>query len=219
MNDMSSIDARDAIDAPAGTVPERRLRQRLIMVSVPMLVVAAGAVFWLTGGRTVSTDNAQINAQVAEISSEVSGRVTDVLVTENQVVHKGDLLLRIDQAPYRIALMQADAAVGNAQLSIAQLVGAFHSKQADTSKSASDVGLARDTLKRQEQLLAQGFTTRATYDAAKAGLAAAEAQQASDASSAESARAMLGTSRAGGHPQVEAAMAMREKAALDLART
>lgn len=219
MNDMSSIDAAKAVDAPADTKPAGKLRHRLLMVSVPLIVLAAGGYFWLTSGRTVSTDNAQVNAQVAQISSEVSGRVTEVLVSENQLVHKGDLLLKIDQQPYRIALMQADAAVGNAQLTIAQLQSTYLAKQADTSKSASDVGLATDTLRRQEELLKLGFTTRASYDAAKAALAAAKAQQASDASSAESARAVLGTSRSGGHPQVEAAVAMRDKAALDLART
>jgi len=216
---MSSIARGEAIEASTVVAPRRRLARLLVMVSVPLIVIAAGLYAWLTSGRTISTDNAQVNTQMASISSEVTGRVTDVFVTESQHVKKGDLLLRIDPAPYRIALMQADAAVGNARLSIAQLQSTFQAKQADTAKSASDVGLARDTLHRQEELLRLGFTTRASYDAAKAALAAATAEQSSAASSADSARAVLGTSRNGGHPQVEAALAMREKAALDLART
>lgn len=218
MNDMSKIAGSTVIaDIPAP--PQRRFGRLAIMFSVPALLIVAGLYFWLTSGKTISTDNAQVNAHVVAVSSEVTGRVTDVFIVENQHVKKGDLLFRLDQAPYRIALMQADAAVGNAQLSIAQLESTYHAKQADTVKSGSDVSLARDTFHRQQELLARGFTTRASYDAAKAGLAAAEAEQASAQSSAESAQAVLGKSASGGHPQVEAAIATREKAQLDLART
>lgn len=213
---MSSITG-DALAAPS--VEERKLGRLVLMFSLPALLLATGLYFWLTSGRTVSTDNAQVNAHVVDISSEVAGRIVDVYAVENQTVKKGDLLFRIDPAPYRIALMEAEAAVGNAQLTVAQLQSTYHAKQADTQKSVSDVGLARDTFRRQQELLARGFTTRASYDAAKAGLAAAVAQEASAASEAESARAVLGTSKAGGHPQVEAAMAARDKARLDLART
>ncbi|MDB5685818.1 MAG: secretion protein HlyD family protein [Rhizorhabdus sp.] len=220
MNDMSKISANPADvadDAPAAR--GGRVKRLALMFLLPVILLVAGGYYWLTSGKTVSTDNAQVNAQVVGVSAEVTGRVTDVYIRENQTVHKGDLLFKVDQAPYRIALMQAEAAVGNAQLSIAQLQSTFHAKQADTVKSSSDVSLARDTFRRQQELLARGFTTRANYDAAKAGLAAAEAERASAQSSAESAQAVLGTSSQGGHPQVEAAIATREKARLDLART
>ena len=218
MNEMSSIAADgEAIATPPAN--ERRLGRLALMFSVPALLLAVGLYFWLTGGRTVSTDNAQVNAHVSEVSSEIAGRVTEVFVAENQRVKKGDLLFRIDPSPYRIALMEAEAAVGNAELSVAQLQSTFHAKQADTQKSMSDVDLARDTFRRQQELLSRGFTTRANYDAAKAGLAAAQAEQLSARSEAESARAVLGTSRRGGHPVVEAAIAARDKAAYDLSRT
>ncbi|MBW8910594.1 MAG: HlyD family secretion protein [Sphingomonas sp.] len=217
MNEMSSITADAQLDTAAGK--DRRLGRLAAMASVPALLLVLGLYFWLSGGRTVSTDNAQVNAHVAEVSSEVAGRVTEVYVAENQHVKQGDLLFRLDPEPFRIALMQAEAAVGNAELSVDQLQSTYHAKQADTQKSVSDVGLARDTFRRQQELLARGFTTRASYDAAKAGLAAAQAEEASAASEAESARAVLGVSRAGGHPVVEAAMAARDKARFDLSRT
>jgi membrane fusion protein (multidrug efflux system) len=218
MNDMSKIAAGDAVEA-ADVPMSRRFGRLAIMLSVPLLLALGGSYFWLTGGKTVSTDNAQVNARVVQVSAEIAGRVSEVFVTENQHVRKGDLLVRLDPVPYQIALMQADAAVGNAQLSITQMESNFHAKEADTQKSVSDVNLARDTFKRQQELLARGFTTHANYDAAKAGLAAAEAEQASARSSAESAQAMLGRSSGGGHPQVEAAIAMRDKAKYDLKRT
>jgi len=216
MNEMRALTADTESAAPATDAPKRG--RYAAMLSVPLLLAAAGAYAWLSSGGTVSTDNAQVNAHMVEVSSEVAGRVVDVYIGENQQVKKGDLLFRIDPEPYRIALLQAEAAVGNAELTVAQLQSTYHAKQADTAKSASDVGLARDTFRRQQELLARGFTTRASYDAARAGLAAAQAQQQSAASEAESARAVLATRR-GEHPQIEAAVAMRDKARLDLSRT
>ena len=94
MNEMRSITADgEAIPAPAN---ERKLARLLIMLSVPALLLAAGLYFWLTSGRTVSTENAQVNAHVSEVSTEIAGRVTDVYVVENQIVKKGDLLFKLD---------------------------------------------------------------------------------------------------------------------------
>lgn len=218
MNQMTKVVADEG--AIAGAPPKKtRWRKTLLMVSVPLLVAAVGLFLWLTSGRTVSTDNAQVGAHVVSIAPEVSGRIVEVAVAENQRVKKGDLLFRIDPAPYRIALMQAEAAVGNAQLQIAQLESGYSAKVADIGARASDVELAAENFRRQNELLARGFTTRARFDEARAALASAQAQRSSASSEAQSAQAILGSSARGGHPQVEAAIAMRDKAALDLART
>jgi len=216
VNEMSSITADGEATAPAR---DRKYARLAIMFSVPLLLIATGLYFWMTSGRTVSTDNAQVNAHVSEVSSEIPGRVAEVFAVENQLVKKGDLLFRLDPAPYRIALAEAEAAVGKAEVSVAEMQSTYYSKRADTQKSASDVTLAQDNFRRQQELLARGFTSRASYDGAKAALAAAVAQRSSAASEADSAKAALGTSRRGGHPVVEAALAARDKAAYDLART
>ncbi len=217
MNEMRTITTEDDV-AAAAPAKERNRGQLVAMFSLPLLLLLGGLYLWLSSGGTVSTDNAQVNAHVVEVSSEVAGRVSGVYVSENQQVKKGDLLFRLDPEPYRIALLQAEAAVGNAELTVAQLQSTYHAKQADTQKSVSDVSLARDTFRRQQELLARGFTTRANYDAAKAGLSAAQAQQSSAASEAESARAVL-TTKNGTHPQIDAAVAIRDKARFDLSRT
>ncbi|WP_157217673.1 HlyD family secretion protein [Flavisphingomonas formosensis] len=217
MNEMTRIEADELVDAPVA--PGARVRRLLIMSSVPVLLAFVAVYFWLTSGRTVSTDNAQIQAHVVSVSPEVSGRIIEMRVKENQIVKAGDVLYLIDPEPYRIALMQADAAVGNAQLDISQLQGSYSSKVADIGEKAADVQLAQENFRRQAELLQRGFTTRAAYDAARAALASAQAQQNSASASADAARAMLGVSDNGGHPQVEAAIAARDKAALDLRRT
>jgi membrane fusion protein (multidrug efflux system) len=215
MNEMTRV-AGEGAEAPA--TPKRRWRTPL-MLSVPLILLAVGLYFWMTGGKTVSTDNAQIGAHVISVAPEISGRIVDVRVVENQRVKAGDLLFRIDPEPYRIALQEADAAVGNARLEINQMESGYTAKVADIGMRASDVALARENFRRQQELIARGFTTRASFDAAQAALASAEAQRRSAAAEAQSAQAMLGASAQGGHPQVEAALARRAKAALDLKRT
>jgi len=215
MNEMTRV-AGEEVEAPIA--PKRRWRTPLMLV-VPLILVAIGLYYWLSGGKTVSTDNAQVGAHVISIAPEISGRIVDVRVVENQRVKAGDLLFRIDPEPFKIALLEADAAVGNARLQIDQMESGYTAKVADIGMRASDVALARENFRRQQELIARGFTTRASFDAAQAALASAEAQRRSAAAEAQSAQAMLGASAQGGHPQVEAALARRAKAELDLKRT
>jgi membrane fusion protein (multidrug efflux system) len=215
MNEMTRVAGED-VETPA---PAKRRWRTPLMLSVPLLLIAIGLYFWLSGGKTVSTDNAQVGAHVISVAPEISGRIVDVRVVENQRVKAGDLLFRIDPEPFRIALQEADAAVGNARLEINQMESGYTAKVADIGMRASDVALARENFRRQQELIARGFTTRAAFDSAKAALASAEAQRRSAAAEAQSAQAMLGASAQGGHPQVEAALARRAKAALDLKRT
>jgi membrane fusion protein (multidrug efflux system) len=219
MNDMRKIEGGESADAAANTAPRRPWWRLPLMLVVPVIVVLIGAYLWATGGHSVSTDNAQVDAHVVSVAPEVGGRIIAVNIVENQAVKAGDVLYRIDPAPYRIALMQADAAVGQARLEVAQLQGGYQSKVADIGSKASDVSLAEQNFARQATLLKQGFTTRANYDTAKAALDAARAQRSVANADAAAARAMIADPSTGGHPQVEAAIAMRDKAALDLART
>ena len=224
MNEMTRIEGEPLTipleDVPTGEKESIPKRRRIgIMLAFPLLLAAVGLYYWLTSGKTVSTDNAQVAAHVVSVSPEVSGPIVAVQVTENQHVKAGDLLYRIDPRPFRIALMQADAAVGNARLQIAQMESGYSARVADIGTKASDVQLAQENFRRQRDLLARGFTTRAAFDAARAALAGAQSERDAAAADAQSARAMLGASAQGGHPQVEAAIALRDKAALDLKRT
>ena len=230
MNEMRTIEAEAAVTPP--TTVKRR-RWLVLLLSVPLLIAAVGLYFWLTSGKTVSTDNAMVGAPTASIAPEVSGKIIEVAVAENRIVEAGDLLFRIDPAPYRIAVMQAEAAAGNAQLQIAQMTGTAASKDADVANKQADIGAARATVilaqqsfNRQAELMKRGFTTRAQLDAAQANMvsaqqaqAAAVAAQRSAVESARASRAMLGAGPDGANPLVEAADASRAQAALNLART
>jgi membrane fusion protein, multidrug efflux system len=231
MNKMSRVVSEN--DAPINASTRQPKSRLWLMLSVPLIIAATGLYFWLTSGKTVSTDNATIGAPSASIAPEVSGRIVEVRVSENSIVNAGDLLFRIDPAPFRIAELQAEAQLGTARVQVAQLESTASAKTADVSTKAADIGaatanleLAQENFARQDALLKRGFTTRASFDAARAAVVAArQAQSAATAerqsaqASAAAAQAALGTGVNGLPPAVAAAQASLERARLDLSRT
>lgn len=203
------------------TKPRRRWWRPALMVAVPAALAAGGGYAYLTSGRYVSTDNAYVQQDMLSVSPDVSGRIAEVAVRENQRVAAGDLLFRIDPYPYRIALEEAEAAVANARLSVAQLRSGVAASHAGVAGARADVAFEQQNFDRHAELLKRGFTTRAAYQEAQNALQEAHAKLA--AAQAEDERARVAIAGNAGsidrHPQVLAAIAQRDKAALDLART
>lgn len=208
-----------AAEAPAAS--RRRWLRPALMVSVPLLIVAIGAWFWLTAGRFVSTDNAYVGQDKVSVSSDVAGRIVEVGVRENQSVSAGDLLFRIDPAPYRIAVDQANASIANAQVQVASLQSDLRGTNADIQAARDAIQNAQEDFQRQSELMARGFTTRARLQQSQHALEQARAQLLNAQSAADQARAKLSTGAAvpGQNPAVAAALVGREKASLDLSRT
>jgi membrane fusion protein (multidrug efflux system) len=199
----------------------QRLRRTVLLLAVPLLLLAGGLYLWLTSGKTVSTDNAYVKQDVVSISSEVGGLVTSVAVRENQLVKAGDVLFTIDPTPYKIALEKADADIASAQVKVNQLRTDYTTSSVNIAGNQADVRLAEAELARQQELAAQGFTTKARLQAAETALANARWHVQSAVVDAEKARAAManGGQMPGTNPQIALAQAERDKAALDLKRT
>jgi membrane fusion protein (multidrug efflux system) len=129
MSEASSISlpgSADRVDAVSARTRRRRwsLRQLLIASAAGLSLISAGLYgeyWWNTGRFLVSTDDAYVNAHSSPIAPQVSGYIIAVPVDDNQRVHTGQLLARIDPRPYQAALDQARANVAVAQASIATL--------------------------------------------------------------------------------------------------
>ncbi|MFL6747484.1 MAG: HlyD family secretion protein [Sphingomicrobium sp.] len=216
MNKMSIVASANAADAPAELEPKSR-RRLAIMLSLPLLILAAGLFFWLTGGATVSTDNAYVKQDVTAISTQVNGPVVAVYVRENQHVNKGDLLYRVDPAPFEAARHAAEAQLAAARLQTNQLYVQAEGTNADVQGTEANVAVARRAFERQAALMKDGFTTRAAYDDALNELSDARTNLANARAKSENAAAAI--SPRGNQPQIAAALAAVEKARLDLAHT
>jgi membrane fusion protein (multidrug efflux system) len=100
----------------------RRYRRVLLLVVLPLAVLAAGVVFYLNGGRYVTTDDAYVGAQKVLITPDISGKIEKVVVREGQHVNEGDVLFEIDPVPYRLAESQAKATLAQARTTYENLV-------------------------------------------------------------------------------------------------
>ncbi len=203
-------------EAPA----RRRWLRNVLMFGVPLIIIAAGAYFYLTSGRYISTDNAYVQQDVVSVSPDVSGRIVAVNVRENQRVKTGDVLFQIDPEPYRIALAQADADLAAARVQVATLATDTGSAAADIQSARAELTLAEATYRRQNELMKRGFTTRASFDAATQAVAAAKAKIATGEASAARARQQVGSGDGSGQPAaIQVALAKRAQAAMNLDRT
>src|SRR5450631_3969454 len=91
--------------ADTNAADTRRARLRwLLMAGGVAAALVAGTWYYLHSGRYVSTDNSMLRAAQSAVSSNIAGRVVEIAVHDNQTVHKGDLLFRLDDRPLRIAL-------------------------------------------------------------------------------------------------------------------
>lgn len=216
-------DVRSAPTTASASPPRaaRKWRRTTALIAVPTLITLIIGYFWLTSGRFVSTDNAYIQQDKVSVSADVTGRIVDVAVKENQPVKAGDLLFRIDPEPYRIAVEQANAAMAAAQVNVATLQSSFRGTGADIQAAQDRITAASQDYDRQAALMRQGFTTRARLEQAEHGVEQARAALANARASADEARAKLATGSAvpGESPAIAAARVQREKALLDLSRT
>ena len=150
-----------------------KLRSRRAYLTVGgiggVLLLGIGAYLLLTLGKE-STDDAQIESDVVALAPRVGGQIKTVHVKDNQIVHKGELLVEIDDAEYAARLSQAQAELATAQA---------QAQAADAQVLLSDAN-ARGGLRSAQALLsgssAAVSTAEAQISAAKAGIARAEAE-------------------------------------------
>src|SRR5690242_9872414 len=211
--------------APVSTRPSRPLRQRLrlpLMLLGPLVVLIGAGWWYLTSGRFVSTDDAYVQAARTMITTDISGRVVEVAVRDNQRVSKGDVLFRIDDRPYRIAIEEAKAQLAAARLQVQAMKATYRQKLAEQKGAEDTLEYQQREFERQRQLATAGVASRATYDQVQNALQTARMKVTSSQSDAANMLAQLGGNPdlpIDDHPTVQRAQAALEKAQLDLSYT
>ena len=150
--------------SPAG---RRRQLRRLLMIGGPLLVLIAIGIVYLTGGRYAGTDNAYVHTHKVSVSADISGRVVDLRVRENQPVKAGDVLFQIDPEPLQIAIDRAHANLEDARNNILGLKAAYRQRQEDLKAAEANVGFAQRELQRREKLVAGKIISQSDYDEAR----------------------------------------------------
>ncbi|MCC4234207.1 EmrA/EmrK family multidrug efflux transporter periplasmic adaptor subunit [Sphingobium soli] len=224
-------------------------RKWLIRLGLLVLVVALlwGAWYLLFGRNHVSTDNAYVNAEMAQVTPLIGAQAIDVLVSDTQSVKKGDILVKLDPTNAQIAVAQAEADLAEARRRFRQtdatsdsLAAQVQARSADIvqaraqlTTAQADLEKARVDLQRREALVADGAVSgdevtaaqtayasaRAALRLAQAGVKTAEATRGAATGQLEANQALVRGSTEDTDPAVLAAKARLESAKLDLERT
>jgi membrane fusion protein (multidrug efflux system) len=201
---------------------KRRPLLRPVLFALLPIALIAGGYLYASGGAVMETDNAYVQADTVGISTDVSGIVQQVLVTDNQKVLRGDVLFKLDPKPFRLALERTEAQVGTTKNDLLAMQASYRNMEAQIQQAKADVDFNMTNFKRQEQLLTNNFTPRATYDAAKNSLQGAQQKLASLEQQLQGLSANLNgdpTAPIEDHPRYKDAIAARDEAARQLDHT
>jgi membrane fusion protein, multidrug efflux system len=205
--------------APSNWVTRYR---RPLLIGGPVVVLVAIAAFYLFTGRYVSTDDANIQAARVEVSTDVAGRIAEIDVRDNQFVRKGEVLFRLDQRRFLIAVANAHAQLSGAQIKVPALQAAYRQRLADEAAARTNLAYQERELARQTSLAAQGISSRSQLDQTKNAFDAAQQQLAAATQQVASALADLGgdaNATVDKLPIVREAQATLDRANLELSYT
>ncbi|HXI73890.1 MAG TPA: HlyD family secretion protein [Verrucomicrobiae bacterium] len=213
-----------------------RRRFSLKQIAIIVLILIIGVVTtkfacdWWTVGRFVeSTDDAYVGGDVTVIAPEVAGFVKQVAVTDNQSVHAGDLLIKLDDRDYRAVLAKADAAVALQQATLTNLDATRHLQaaviaqaQAEIAATDAETSRAHDDQVRFQKLLGTGAISIQGFQQADANYKLALAAGAKAQATLEAAQRQLdviATQKMQAQAALQQVIAQRESAQLNLGYT
>lgn len=205
---------------------------KLATIAIVLLFLAAiagGTAWWLNASQYESTDDAFIDARPSAISAEVAAAITDVPVTDNEIVKPGQVLARLDDRNYVAAQAQAKAQIAQADALISSAEAQTTAQQATVNQMSEQVTQAqaalaysKDQHQRAETLLKQGAGTLQQAQQANSDLiqkqAALDAAQAA-LTQAKRQLAVLAAQRQTGEAQRKQGEAQLAQADANLSRT
>jgi len=187
-----------------------------------LIVVALAAVFFAYGliadRLTPYTSQATVQAYVVKIAPEIAGKVAELGVGDNARVKAGDVLLRIDPEPYRIAVERAEAQLEVAAQSVGSSTAGVAAAEANLATAIANRANIREQTARVMELVKKGIYSESRADTEKAALASAEAAVSRTEAELEQARQNMGV-KGLENAQIRDAMASLRRAQLDLTRT
>lgn len=148
----------------------RRLLRLFLLVVVPAAAIVAGLGAYARAGRMAETENAYVKSEMIAIAAEVSGRVVEVGVRDNQPVTAGDLLFRIDPAPFEIAVARARAQMEVVRTDVQSLRAEYRATLREAEETEEQIAFLTRQFERQEKLRETGMSRADAYDEARHNL-------------------------------------------------
>jgi membrane fusion protein (multidrug efflux system) len=213
-----------AIAGPPEKAPGRSRRGwvRWALFALLPLALMAGAYGYVSGGQVMSTDDAYVEADKVGVSTDVSGIVKEIDVGDNQEVGAGQVLFRMDDLPFRLALERAEAQVGIVRNDLNALKASYRDMEAQIKQAQNDIEYYDREFHRQQDLAAKNVASQQTFDTARRNFQNAQQKLASlDQQLAAIAANLNGDPGipVEQHPRYRDAVAQRDEAARQLEHT
>jgi membrane fusion protein (multidrug efflux system) len=211
-----------------------KISRKQLVAAAAGAAVIVGATLWgghwyLTGRFLEETDDAYVRADVVDVRSEVSGRISAVPVRENQFVRAGQALVEIEPADFRARadqataeVAQADAALADANRQVSLQEKNILEAEADIAAAAAELQRARLEVNRARELDRKGFASRQRLENTEADVAVADARLRQARAKRDAANALLTVIHARADKALadkQAGVAAAEYARLQLAKT
>lgn len=240
----------EVVPAEAPSVPQldsRKKRKKTLIALAGAMTLAGGGWWLLSDGDHVTTDNAYVSAESAQVTPLVSGPVQSVEVANTQYVRRGQVLVRLDDSDARLAVAKAEAEWFKARKQFGQTSATSSSLAAQIDARDADIGQARAQLAAAEANLAKAnvdlhrrtklaesgavsgdeltvaqnaqATAQANVAQARAAVAQASASRGAARESWAANQALIAGTTVDTNPEVAAAKARLDQARLDLERT
>ena len=206
-------------ESTAETVPQaapgnplRRVALTVVALTVVLFVASI-----LMERLTPTSSQAVVQAFIVPMAAEVAGRVIEVGVIDNAVVKRGQVLFRLDTRPYEIAVAEAESRLERIGQTIGANTATVEAAQARLVEARANAANVREQANRVLTLVERGIYARARSDEAKAALDVSEASVAGAEAQLAKAQQELGPAGED-NPQIKEALAVLERARLDLFR-
>jgi membrane fusion protein (multidrug efflux system) len=167
-------------EIPSAPADKRRSSRKRLVIAAVLLAVVAGSGYegygWWTNGRfMVSTDDAYVQADITILAAKASGYVASVEVENNARVEAGQVIARLDDVDYRLAVQAAQDKLATQQSAITRIGRQIEAAEAATTQADAQIAAARADAERsvadyqrQLQLSQSDFASRARLEQAKA---------------------------------------------------
>ncbi len=181
--------------APQAETPVQSVRKKknlVLWILGPAVVLGIAGYMYLTSGRYISTDNAYVQGDHVSIAPQIGGRVTEVLVRENQAVKKGDVLFRIDSEPLEIASAQMQAQLDSIHSLLDAARAGYASAQANLRSAEEALRVDERQYQRMQELRGKGLVAQKDVDDAANTYATARGNRDADKAALDKAKGVLG---------------------------
>jgi membrane fusion protein, multidrug efflux system len=211
--------AAASVPLPAPARSRRGLFLHSLWIALVLALIGWASWFFVEGRWYASTDDAYVNGNIVQITPQINGTVVSIGADDGDLVHAGDVLVKLDRADADIALAQASANLANTVRRVRGLFNNVTGAQAEVAARKTAVDKARSDYERRRDLAKSGAISAEELAHASDALVAAQSAMTTTEQQYQNSKVLVDDTEVSNHPDVQQAAAQLRAAYLDDVRT